>query len=416
MAGLGTGIKGAGSVERNLVLGIDAGSAHVVATLAEIAEGEPQVIGVGLVPSAGVHRGVIVDMKAAGEAIRQAVEKACQMAECSGVTRAVVSVSGAHVLPIGGVAAVPVHRPSLGVAPEDVRRALDAAADVELDAGREVIHVVPRLYRLDGNGPMRDPLGLAGRSLEAEAQLITGEALPIQNHLRTVREIGLEVVDYQVAIRAAGEAVLTAQEKEDGVLLLDIGAGTTGVAVYDKGHLFHVAVLPVGGEHITHDIATLLRVPVSTAEQVKRERGWADPSLAPDTTFELVSPSGRKVREVSDSKLAEIIGSRVEEIFQLAASSVKRSGYAGLFPGGLVLTGGSSRLQGLVEVAADSLSLPARIGTAQGPLVAEPEMATAAGLVRWGARLAWDHAAATEDTEQQNTFGRIRDWLKALFH
>jgi cell division protein FtsA len=402
-------------VERNLVLGVDAGSAHVVATLAEIAEGEPQVIGVGLVPSAGVHRGVIVDMKAVGEAIRQAVEKACQMAECPGVTRAVVSVSGSHILPLVGSAAVPVHRPSAGVLPEDVRRALDAAAAVELPAGREVIHVAPRSYRLDGSGPMRDPIGLCGRSLEAEVQLITGEALPVQNHLRAVREAGFEVVDYQVAVRAAGEAVLTPQEKEEGVLLLDMGAGTTSVAVYEKGHLFHVAVLPVGGEHITHDIAQLLRVPAGTAEQVKRERGWAEPALAPDTTFELVSPSGRKVREVSDKQVAEIIGPRVEEILQMAAGTVKRSGYGGLFPGGLVLTGGGSRLRGIEAVAADCLCLPTRIGVAQGPLVGEPELSTAAGLVRWGVHLVRDEVSATQEVTRQDRFGRIRDWLKALF-
>ncbi len=403
-------------MERNLVLGVDAGSATVVATLAEIAKGEPHVIGVGLVPSAGLHRGLVVDAKAAGEAIRQAVETACQMADCTGVNRAVVSVSGAHILSLVGAAETPVHRPTVGVTPEDVRRALDTAAGVELPEGREVIHVAPRSYELDGNGPVRDPVGLAARFLRAEVELVTGEVLPVQNHLRVVREIGLEVVDYQVAVRAAAEAVLTPEEREAGVLLLDLGAGTTGVAVYDQGHLFHVAVLPVGGEHITQDIAALLRLPVGTAEQIKRERGWATPEMSPDTTFELVSPSGRKVFEVSDKKLAEIIAPRVEEILQLAATAVKRSGYTGLFPGGLVLTGGGCRLQGLVEVAADCLSLPARIGRAQGPLVAEPELATAAGLVRWGANLARNEAAAASELTKRDGMHRLRDWLKALFH
>lgn len=359
---------------------------------------------------------MIVDLEAAGKAIRQAVERACEMANGPTVTRAVVSVSGAHIRSQMGSAAVPVHRPLAGVSREDLRRVLDAAAAVELPGGHEAIHVAPRSYRLDANGPMRDPLGLSGRNLEAEALLITGEALPVQNHLRAVREIGLEVVDYQVAVRAAAEAVLTAEEKEEGVLLIQMGGGTTGVAIYDKGHLFHVAVLPLGGEHITHDIATLLRVPLATAEQVKRERGWAEAALAPDTAFELVSPSGRKVREVSDTKVAEIIGSRVEEILRMAAAAVKGSGYGGLFPAGLVLTGGGSRLKGLAEVAADSLSLPTRIGVAQGALVGEPEMATAAGLVRWGAHLARDEAAATQEIVKPGTLGRIRDWLKALFH
>jgi len=409
-------IKGAESVERNLVLGIDAGSATVVAALAEIALGEPHVIGVGLVPSAGLHRGLVVDAKAAGEAIRQAIEKACQMADCTGVNRAVVSVSGAHILSLVGESEVPVHRPTVGVTPEDMRRALDSAAAIELPEGREVIHVAPRLYELDGNGPVREPLGLAARRLRAVVQLVTGEGLPIQNHLRVVREVGLEVVDYQVAVRAAAEAVLSSEEREAGVLQLDIGAGTTGVAVYEKGHLYHISVLPVGSDHITHDIATVLRIPVGTAEQLKRERGWATPDMSPDTTFELVSPSGRKVSEVSDKKLAEIIAPRVEEILQLAASTVKRSGYAGLFPGGLVLTGGGSRLQGLVEVAADCLSLPTRLGRPEGPLVAEPELATAAGLVRWGANLAQDEAAVAAESTKRNGTQRLRDWLRALFH
>lgn len=409
-------IKGAGSVERHFVLGIDAGSTHTVAALAQIADGAPQIIGVGLTPSAGVRRGVVVDLQAAGQAIRRAVDEACKMAECPEVNQAVVAVSGAHLRTVLGSAEVPVLRPTVGVAPEDVRRALDAAAGLELPPGFEVIHVAARRYRLDGNGPVRDPLGLCGRSLEAEAQLVAGDALAVQNHLRVVRSIGLEVVDYQVAVRASAEAVLTDQEKEEGALLLEMGGGTTGVAVYDQGHLFHVAVLPVGGEHITSDIATLLQVPVATAEQLKCERGWAAPAMAPDTSFELVSPSGRNVREVTDKYLAEIIAPRVEEILQMAAAAVKQSGYEGLFPGGLILTGGGSRLSGLAEVAADCLSLPTRIGVAPAPLVSEPELSTAAGLVRWGAVLARDEAAVTQEAKGKNRLGRIRDWLRALFH
>lgn len=359
---------------------------------------------------------MVVDLQAAGQAIRRAVDEACKMAECPEVNQAVVAVSGAHLRTVLGSAEVPVLRPTVGVAPEDVRRALDAAAGLELPPGFEVIHVAARRYRLDGNGPVRDPLGLCGRSLEAEAQLVAGDALAVQNHLRVVRSIGLEVVDYQVAVRASAEAVLTDQEKEEGALLLEMGGGTTGVAVYDQGHLFHVAVLPVGGEHITSDIATLLQVPVATAEQLKCERGWAAPAMAPDTSFELVSPSGRNVREVTDKYLAEIIAPRVEEILQMAAAAVKQSGYEGLFPGGLILTGGGSRLSGLAEVAADCLSLPTRIGVAPAPLVSEPELSTAAGLVRWGAVLARDEAAVTQEAKGKNRLGRIRDWLRALFH
>lgn len=401
-------------VEGSLMLGIDAGSANTAAVLADLSGGEPQVIGVGLVPSAGVRRGMVVDLAAAAESIRSAAQQAFGMAGRTGSV-AVASVGGTHIQSLISTSTVPVHRPSHGVTPEDVRRALDVAAVVELPAGREVMHVVPRAYRLDGADGVAHPIGLAGRRLEVEAHLITGESLPRQNYLEALRQAGLTVTDFQAGIRAAGEAVLTRQEREAGALLLDIGAGTTGVAVYDRGHLWHVSVLPVGGEHITADLAALLQVPVSHAEQLKIERGWAAEDLAPDTGFELMSPSGHKARTVSDKQVARIIESRALEILQLAAGQVKRSGYAGLFPGGLVITGGSARLRGLIALAGDCLGLPARVGTPEGPLVGSPEFATAVGLVQWGARLARDEAAAAVAAAEQDRWGRVKNWLRSLF-
>jgi cell division protein FtsA len=402
-------------VERTLVLGIDAGSAKVAATLAEIAEGEPQVIGVGLAPCSGVRKGLVVDLEATAKAISEAAAGACEMAGKSGVVRAIVSISGPHIQSLRGTAEVPVNRPSHGVTPEDVRRALDEAAAVDLPAGREVVHVVPRAYRVDGAEGVLEPVGLAGRTLLAEAHLITGEKLPLENHFRAVVRAGLEVTDYQLGLRAAGAAVLTRQEKEAGVLLLDIGAETTGVAVYDRGYLWHVSVLPVGGGHITGDIASLLRTPVARAEQLKIERGWASAELAPDTRFELPTPSGLNVREVEDKQLATIIESRVQEILSLAASQVKRSGYAGLFPAGVVLTGGGAKLNGLLEVAADCLSLQARLGVPDGPTATGPEFATATGLVYFGARQVQEEVAATVETEQPDRWTRFRKWLKGFF-
>ncbi len=410
----------------NLVLGLDAGSTHVAAALAEAVEdGEPRVIGVGLVPSAGVYRGLISDLSAAAGAMRKAAEMACAMANKPQVDRAVISISGAHLRSEVGGAAVAVPRPAAGVTPELVRRVLDAAAEaVEPRAGRERVHVVPRSYQLDGSVPLRDPIGLCGRTLSAEVQVVTGDALHVQNHLRAASEAGLEVLDYLVAVRAAGEAVLTPEEREEGVLLLDVGGGTTGVAVYELGHLYHLAVLPVGGDHITHDLATVLRIPVETAERLKRERGWASPSLAGDETVTVPSPSGLNTHEVSERYVAEIIGSRVEEILQMAAAAVKRSGYAGLFPAGLVLTGGGSRLRGLAAFAGDCFNLKSRIGTPADSLAAEPELSVAAGLARWGARAAPEAVEGGQSSEpdpepaavKPARAGRFRDWLKALFH
>jgi cell division protein FtsA len=362
-----------------------------------------------------VRKGLVVELAATAGAIREAVVKACEMAGNPIVIRSVVSISGLHIRSLTGSAEVSITRPAQGVSPEDIRRALDQAAAVELSPEREVIHVVPRSYRVDGAEGVMEPVGLAGRLLAAEAHLITGEKLPLQNHFRAVAEAGLEVTDFQLGVRAAGAAVLSRQEKEAGVLLLDIGAETTAVAVYDRGYLWHVSVIPVGGAHITGDIATLLRTPVATAEQLKIERGWAATNLAPDTRFELATPSGLNTREVEDKQLAEIIDSRVQEILSLVASEVKRSGYAGLFPGGMVLTGGGSQLRGLVAVAADCLSLSTRLGTPDGPIAAGPEFATAAGLVYFGARRVTDEVAVAVETEKRDPWTRIKYWFKDLF-
>lgn len=407
--------RGPKRVERSLVLGVSAGSANAVAVLAELAGGGAQVIGVGTAPCIGVRKGAVVDLNSTAAAMRQAADQACEMAGCTGVTRTVLGVSGAHIQSVVGAAEAPVYRPSAGVSPEDVRRVLDAAAQIQLPPGRQVVHVVPRSYSLDGSEGVLDPLWLAGRTLQAEAHLITGEILSVQNYLKAASLAGLEVVDYQVSIRAAGESVLTREELEAGVLLLDIGAATTGVAVYDRGHLWHVSVIPVGGEHITNDIAALLRVPLAVAEETKLARGWASAELSPDTRFELPTPSGAKVVEVEEKQLAQIIEPRVQEILELAALQVKRSGYTGLFPAGLVLTGGGSRLQGLVSVASDGLGLKARIGVPEQPLINQPEFATAAGLVSWGVRLAADEAAAAAEEAKRDNWGRFRTWLTGLF-
>lgn len=400
---------------RSRVLGIDAGSNTTVAVLADTSGAVPEVIGVGMVPCTGMRKGVIVDLEATSAAIAKAVAQAFEMADHSGPVKTVLSVSGAHVQSAVGSAEVSVHRPSLGVSPEDLRRVLDAAAVIQLTPEREVMHVVPRAFRLDGAAGVSDPVGLAGRVLAAESLLISGESLPIQNALMAGTRAGLQVADYQLALRATSQAVITAHEAQVGVLLIEIGAGTTGVAVLDRGHLWHVSLIPVGGEHITNDLATLLRMPVAVAEEIKRTRGWASVERCPESHFELPSPSGQRVRQISDQEVAAIIASRVQEILGLAALEVKRSGYEGLFPGGLVLTGGSSRLQGLVETAADLLGLPARIGQPQMVLVDGPEYSAAYGLVLWGARLSQEEAVAVAVDKQGDKWGGLTNWLISLF-
>lgn len=405
---------------RSLVLGLDAGSWGVKAALAEVAAGEPHVIGVGVAPHSGIRRGMVTDLSATAEAMKQAVTMAEKMAHRPrGSARTVLSVSGPHVLSIVGKAEVVVVDPEGGVSPADVEKALDAAARVELPEGRQVIHVLPRAFRLDSAEGIVDPTGLAGRILQAEAHLISVEALPIQNYLRAAVKADMQVADYQLGLYASAEAVLTPSEREGGTLVLDLGAGMTGVAVYEYGRPWYVGMVPVGAEHITRDLAAILQVPLQVAERLKTERGWASVEQCPDTSLELVSSTGQKAREMQDKRFAQIIEPRVQEMLQLVLDQVKVSGYAGVLTGGLVLTGGGARLKGLVEYAGNRLGLPARIGNPAGTLVNGPEFATAVGLCRWAAGPLQANLEPEPEPlpvkEEQEKRGSTKNWLGSLF-
>jgi cell division protein FtsA len=364
---------------------------------------------------------MVIDLNATATAMLEAVAAAERMSRRTAEGALVVlSVSGPHVLSVMGRAEVAVADPDGGVTEADVESALNEASLVELPPGRKVIHVVPRAYRLDGAGGVMDPTGLAGRVLAAEAHLVTVEALPVQNYLRAAVKADVQVSDFQLGLYAAAEAVLTPAERADGALVLDFGAGMTGIAIYEHGRLWHAGIVPVGGEHVTRDLATLLQVPMAVAERLKTERGWAAVDLCPDTSLELVASTGQKAREMQDKRLAQIIEPRVQEILQLVSEQVKASGYGGVFAGGLILTGGGARLKGLLESAANWFGIPARIGVPKGSLVGGPEFATAVGLCRWGAGLvmaqpemALEHAKAADN--EQDKRGGAKNWLGSLF-
>jgi cell division protein FtsA len=404
-------------LERSHVLGVDAGSAHVRAVLAEVSRDGSRLVGFGNAEARGIRRGMVTDLGAAMAAVATAATRACTQAGLAELPGAVVAVGGAHLWSIPGSSTVPVHRPSSGITPLDLRRALDGAAQVELPEGREVIHVLPRGYQVDEAEGVSDPVGLAGRTLRAEVTLVTGDGFAVQNLLRAVTTAGLTVLDYGAGARFAGELLLTSLERESGVLHLDLGASTTTVAVWEEGHLWDLFVLPVGSDHITADLATVLRIPVAQAEQLKQSHGWASASQAdPELQIDLPTPSGAVVRQVPETELAQIIGSRVEEILQLAANGVKRSGYTGLFPAGLVLSGGGSQLRGLLPFASDSLGLPARIASAPEGAPGL-EWSTAVSLALWGAQRLTpaevETAAAAETTA--GPFAKMKRWLAGLF-
>lgn len=406
------------SREAKAVLAVDIGSTRVAALVADISGSEAAITGLGLARCAGLRKGVVVDIEGTAQAIRHAVDTAQSMAGTR-LTGACISVSGSHLQSLTGEAEAAVTRPETGIAPEDVQGLLEGATAVGLPPDRELIHVIPRQYSVDGTEGIRDPVGMIGRRIQVLAHLLTGHTGAIQNLLRSVVKAELTVQDYLVAVRAAGEAVLTREDREAGTLLLDIGGGTTSVGVYENGHLWHAAVLPIGGEHITSDISVGLRLPVPQAEELKIERGWALRDMASPERFEVPGPSGRGTREISEMLLAEIIESRVHELFHLAAREVKLSGYAGLFPGGIVVTGGTGELKGMAQATADYFDLPARLGTPlgySGPVQVStaPGLSVAAGLVRWGAHLASAEAAASTEQQEDAFWGRVKRWFTSL--
>jgi cell division protein FtsA len=408
------------SREARSVLAVDIGSTRVAALVADVSGREPAITGLGLARCTGLRKGVVVDIEGTAQAVSAAVGEACAAAGVK-LKSAYVSISGSHIQSFTGEAEMAIARPDQGIAPEDVKTLLEKATAVGMPPDRELIHVVPRQFQVDGVDGVRDPVGMVGRRLAVTGHLLTGHDGAIQNVLRSVVRADLTVADYLVAVRAAGEAVLTREDREAGVLLLDIGGGTTSVAVYDNGHLWHVAVVPIGGEHITSDVSVGLRLPVPQAEQVKVERGWALRDLASQERYEVPGPSGLDKREVSEKLLAEVIESRVRELLRLAAREVKLSGYSGLFPGGIVVTGGTAELKGIAQATADYFDLPARVGAPLGftgpvQISSAPGLAVAAGLIRWGSRLTVveEAAPAAEAEPKEALWGRVRKWMAGL--
>lgn len=406
---------------RDAVVGLDIGSTKVAAVVAEVSQApEPVIIGLGIAPNSGLRKGVVVDIEGTSRAILQAVEQAERMSGVE-ITGAVISASGSHIGSLNSRGVVAVSRPDHEITADDVRRVLEAARVINLTPDREVLHIVPREYEVDGYDGVKDPVGMVGGRLEVEAHMVTAASASLQNLMRAVARSGLEVEDLWLSGLAAGEAVLTPAEKELGVVLLDIGGGTTDITLYDKGSPWYCAVLPVGGEHITSDIAVGLRVPLPVAEQVKVEQGCATVPQAADREFELPNPSGRGTRRVTQRDVAAIIEARVQELVALVSREIKRSGYPGMLPGGVVLTGGTAQLPGLVEWMAQVLDLPVRVGQPSGlagmnDIVAGPAFATAVGLVRLAARSPVREAAPAQEREPSpGLLERLRNWWQALF-
>lgn len=401
------------------IAAIDVGTTKVCTLVAEPSEeAELRIVGVGVSPSHGLRKGVVLDVEQATQAIAECVEKAEKVSGYS-IDSAYVGVSGSHILGVNSRGIAAISRGERMIVQDDIGRAMDAARAIAIPPSRELLHAIPRGYIVDEQDGVRNPLGLRGFRLEVEAHIVTGASASIHNLVECVQNAGVRVGNLIVQPIAAGEAVLTDPEKELGVALVDIGGGTTDMAVFIDGSVWHTVVLPVGGNHLTHDLAVGLRTPFMVAEGLKTKYGHAVPgSMEPDAVIDATSFGDSSHRSVSRVQLAEIINLRMEEIFELILREIKRSGYDGLLPAGVVLCGGTAELPGIKQLAHDTLALPVRIGTPRGleglvESVRDPAYACTVGLLLWALRYGPD-VRSNGSRDGQGVLRRLRHLLSAL--
>jgi len=402
------------------VVGLDIGTSKVCTVVGEIhGPGQVDVIGIGSTESKGIKRGVVVSLDAAVDSIKRSIDEAEHMAgvEIGSVT---LALSGPGIKGFNSRGVVAVAGRNREVSREDVRRAIDAASAVSLPSGREIIHVLPQDFVVDEQEGIGEPVGLTGARLEVNVHIVTGSATAIQNLVACVNRAGVEVSQTVVSQLAAAESVLTADEKDLGVALIDIGGGTADLAIYERGSLWHTGVVAVGGDHFTNDVAVGLRTPLPEAEKVKRRVGCALSSMVgEEETMEVASIGGRRPRVMARRMLSDILQPRAEELFHLVWDEISKSGYEKSLNSGLVLTGGGAQLDGLAEIAEQIFDLPIRRASPTGvgglaDHVANPSYATAVGLVRYAER---QRVSTAPESGQAwaGLFERLRTVFKEFF-
>jgi cell division protein FtsA len=374
-------------ITQGILFALDIGTTKVCALVGEVREGQLQVIGLGIEPSRGMKKGMVVDVTEASVAIAKAVEKAEQSSGYE-LRHALVSMAGAHLDSCNNTAAISVNRKAVGITRDDINRALEAASAVVLPEGREVVHLVPRRFTIDDQQGILNPLGMYGSRMEVEAHIVTASAAALRNLEICTRKIGVETEEFVLNTLASAEAVLEPTEREMGVLVADIGGGTTDVALYTQGSAWHNVVIPLGGWHFTNDIAVGLGLPYDAAEEIKLRHGNCKPDdIDPGNVF-LVKPFSGEQIEVGLQDLAFVLEARAEELCELILASIRDSGYNGLLPAGIVLTGGGAQLRNLTTVAERVLGVPARVAIPRNLVglvekLQSPAYATGVGLLRW---------------------------------
>jgi len=402
--------------EKNLIIGLDIGTSKVVAIVAELTpDGSMNVIGLGQHVSRGLKKGVVINIDSTVNAIQRAVEEAELMADCT-IKEVFTGIAGSHVQSINARGMVKIK--DAEVTQADVSRVIETAQAIALPSDQQILHILTQEYIIDGQEDVREPLGMSGMKLEVKVHIVTGAVAAAQNIVKSIKRCGLEVSDLILQPLASSEAVLTEDEKELGVCLVDIGGGTTDIAVFKQGAIRHTAVIPIAGDQITNDVAVALRTPTQSAEDIKINHGCALRQLAdPREVVEVQGTDGREARQLSVQTLAEVIEPRVVELYEFVLAELRRSGLEEMIASGIVITGGSAMMKGMVELGEEIFHMPVRLGLPRyvgglSEVVSNPRYATGVGLLLIGKKQVAQHIQSNIDA---NSFSRILERMKNWF-
>lgn len=403
-----------------MVVGLDVGTTKVVALVGNIVNGMIEIVGLGKAESHGLEKGVVVDIGRTISSIRKAIEEAENMADIK-ISSVYVGITGKHITSINNSGTVSINRPDRIIIHDDVRRVVETAQAVQLPPESEMIHVIPRQYIVDGQDGITDPVGMTGTRLEVDVHIVTGSITAVHNLVRCVESLGIGIEQIVLEPLASSMAVLSSAEKELGVILMDIGGGTTDISVFRGGDIWFSKVIPIAGEHITNDITVGLQTPIEEAELIKKTAGTAlVDGVGEDEKLEVATIGGDEKKTVSRKKLAKIIEPRIEELLDLGMQEIEDAGYRDLVPAGLVLTGGTSLLQGIVEFAAQRYDIPVRRGRIpQGihglrDIVESPIYATSIGLLRYAVETK-DFKKPEYARKKSSLINKIFTWLNRFF-
>ena len=396
-------------MKRDRIGAIDVGTTKVCTIMADVADGEIRVLGVGVVPSKGLHKGLVVNINEARESIRHSVGQAEQMAGRK-LESAYVGVTGRHISSVNNRGTISITRNNQVVSPDDLKRVLAVARTLKIPAEQKLLHVIPREYTVDGQVGIKNPVGMHGTRLDVETHIITAAVTSVQNLTKCIRSLGLDVEDLVMEPLASAEAVLEPDERMDGVLLADIGGGTTDLAIFKDDTIYHTSVLPVAGYQVTRDISIGLGITHEMAEEMKKRYGDVTPRVADPTAKEVaISGDGHSI---SYNDLSEIIKVRIEELLRLIMLELPQGDYHKLIPAGLVLTGGGANLPGIAELAQQVTRMPVRVGypltmTGVTDELNNPAFATAVGLILWKNRNGDTEAPTVKKNNAQNILTKV---------